>query len=832
MVRKTYTEEDVKALLEKAKTQYEAKLSSKEASLAARESLVIEKEARISNAEKKLAEATLLEASAKAKEEACTKMMQQITEQASKKAEEVNNYMMNAERAAGELREKRMASVEAEVQKILDAASKQADSIRNSAQNEYNKIIEQAQSRSNDLTSGLQKQISELQNKIVDLSESNAKLISSNTHLTATNQTLEETLKETQEHQRDDYNTFQKNIQQYKSLQNELEANGKDIRTISQEIAKLEERDDILKEKEAEYQRRYKALQIRETFANNEESRLQGIQNDLDNIVENRYGELLKNKDEELRSVQAANAELRSELSKKSSISAQLDLFKESFDGKNFAEVFADYKRVQEELALVNEKLMNTPSLVLIKKQKDLEELEEELNRREERLADLKTQAIKDNESRIQAEVEKNRMESELQQANEIIKSQAENLQRYRSTYEDPSSRNERIKVINTPYVKDEIDRNKKLEIDELKWLNEVNQKINEYGLHFPKRILYAFHTALKTAEMSPLTVLAGVSGTGKSELPRLYSLFGGINFLGVPVQPNWDCQESMLGYYNSIDNCFEATDILKLLAQSQRDPDDENGLNDAMTMILLDEMNLANVELYFAEFLSKLETRRGRAEEDVPHIGVKIGSKMEDWPLRLGRNVLWIGTMNNDETTKTLSDKVIDRGIIINFPRPKKLIRSKGGILPGTTPLISRSLWNSWVEGAYNFSEEEIKPYLETVENINIHLGKTGRALGHRVWQSIESYMSLYPTVIKAQSKKDRQNAMDDAFEDQLVQKVMPKLRGIETRGSQGEALDAIENLIPETLREDFKNAKQGYGQFIWSSSTYLQKDDSDDTN
>lgn len=832
MAGKTYTEEDVKALLEKAKTQYEAKLSSKEASLAARESLVIEKEARISNAEKKLAEATLLEASAKAKEEACAKMMQQITEQASKKAEEVNNYMMNAERAAGELREKRMASVEAEVQKILDAASKQADSIRNSAQNEYNKIIEQAQSRSNDLTSGLQKQISELQNKIVDLSESNAKLISSNTHLTATNQTLEETLKETQEHQRDDYNTFQKNIQQYKSLQNELEANGKDIRTISQEIAKLEERDDILKEKEAEYQRRYKALQIRETFANNEESRLQGIQNDLDNIVENRYGELLKNKDEELRSVQAANAELRSELSKKSSISAQLDLFKESFDGKNFAEVFADYKRVQEELALVNEKLMNTPSLVLIKKQKDLEELEEELNRREERLADLKTQAIKDNESRIQAEVEKNRMESELQQANEIIKSQAENLQRYRSTYEDPSSRNERIKVINTPYVKDEIDRNKKLEIDELKWLNEVNQKINEYGLHFPKRILYAFHTALKTAEMSPLTVLAGVSGTGKSELPRLYSLFGGINFLGVPVQPNWDCQESMLGYYNSIDNCFEATDILKLLAQSQRDPDDENGLNEAMTMILLDEMNLANVELYFAEFLSKLETRRGRAEEDVPHIGVKIGSKMEDWPLRLGRNVLWIGTMNNDETTKTLSDKVIDRGIIINFPRPKKLIRSKGGILPGTTPLISRSLWNSWVEGAYNFSEEEIKPYLETVENINIHLGKTGRALGHRVWQSIESYMSLYPTVIKAQSKKDRQNAMDDAFEDQLVQKVMPKLRGIETRGSQGEALDAIENLIPETLREDFKNAKQGYGQFIWSSSTYLQKDDSDDTN
>lgn len=67
-------------------------------------------------------------------------------------------------------------------------------------------------------------------------------------------------------------------------------------------------------------------------------------------------------------------------------------------------------------------------------------------------------------------------------------------------------------------------------------------------GLHFSNRILCAFHTALKIVEWSPLTVLAGVSGTGKSELPKLYSRFGGINFINVPVQPNWDSQESMLG--------------------------------------------------------------------------------------------------------------------------------------------------------------------------------------------------------------------------------------------------------------------------------------------
>lgn len=824
----------------------ETELSKKEVNLASREKVVSEKENLIRDAEHKMAEVTLLEAAAKAKEDACIKMLQQIKEQAAHKAEEINNMMMESERAAGELRQKRMESAEVEVQKILETASKQAESLRNSALAESKKIVDQAQKQAGDIvsegqkkademmqkaaadTSALQKQIGELQKTNASLSESNTKLVASNENLSASNQALKMSLTKTQEQQREEYDTFQQTLQQYKHLQEELDANGKDVGTLAQEIAQLEAREESIKQNEAGLKKRSDMLRMQENFANKEDSRLKDLQERLDEEVNDRFQEILRNKEEELRSAQNANAELRHELSQRNSISSQLDLFKETFDGKSFPEIFADYKRIQQELSRAHAELMQMPSLVLQKKDKELAEYEEDLKRREEIVKEDKKQIAEERQMRIQAEAEKAQIEKNLQEANEIIQSKEQTLQRYRSTYEDPSTRDERINVINTPHVKDEVERNENLEIKELDWLNDVDQKINEYGLHFPKRILYAFHTALKTAEMSPLTVLAGVSGTGKSELPRLYSLFGGINFLGVPVQPNWDCQESMLGYYNSIDNCFEATDILKSLAQSQRKPEDANGLNDVMTMILLDEMNLANVELYFAEFLSKLETRRGRAESDVPSIGVKIGSKMDDWPLNLGRNVLWIGTMNNDETTKTLSDKVIDRGIIINFPRPKKLVRSKRRVLPGSAPLISRDLWNRWIENAYDFSEEEIRPYLETIENINIHLGNTGRALGHRVWQSIESYMSLYPSVVSAETTEDRKKAMDDAFEDQLVQKVMPKLRGIETRGSQGEALDAIENLIPETLRDDFKNAKQGYGQFIWNSSTYLQKDDS----
>ena len=183
-----------------------------------------------------------------------------------------------------------------------------------------------------------------------------------------------------------------------------------------------------------------------------------------------------------------------------------------------------------------------------------------------------------------------------------------------------------------------------------MEWFNNVSKKIKEYGLEFNPRILKAFHTALKTAEWSPLAVLAGVSGTGKSELPQLYAKFGGINCLNVPVQPNWDSQEAMLGYYNTVSSRFEAQPLLQYLVQTQT-PNCERtenhdeykcSLKDQMNIVLLDEMNLAHIEQYFAEFLSKLEERRGKEESDAqfPALAVKLGGT-DSYPLPMGRNVL-----------------------------------------------------------------------------------------------------------------------------------------------------------------------------------------------
>jgi len=451
-----------------------------------------------------------------------------------------------------------------------------------------------------------------------------------------------------------------------------------------------------------------------------------------------------------------------------------------------------------------------------------------------------------------------------------------EELKRLQSSYEREQDREARIRDIETPYIQKEQDRSNELkneatnfmklqgkraklqesgdylpeadqkEMDrldkiigphELQWLDGISKSCIDYGLRFPRRILHAFHTALKTSEWSPVTVLAGVSGTGKSELPRLYSHFGGINFLSLSVQPNWDSQESMLGFFNSIDNKFDAQPVLRLLAQSQKAQSESYplGLEDVMSLILMDEMNLAHVELYFAEFLSKLELRRGRKGNEVPCLEVKLGAGIQHYDLPLGRNVLWAGTMNQDETTKSLSDKVLDRGIVINFPRPTTLERRRQlKPLGDQAPLLSRKLWESWWCRESKFNDDQISPFKGFIEDMNTSLSKVGRALGHRVWQSIEYYMSNYPDVQEAQRNNDDASlvkAMKVAFEDQLVQKVMPKLRGIETRGkSKSDCLDKIRTQLVNddyTIIEDFDLAcKFGYGQFIWNSANYLKDD------
>ena len=575
----------------------------------------------------------------------------------------------------------------------------------------------------------------------------------------------------------------------------------------------------------------------------------------LDQEAEELAAEYRATADSEKAAMADENARLRASLRTQEDLLSAYRELEVRLGGQTPEKVLFDLNSKTEEIRTLGEELASRPTdelrnryETIAREMQSKDAVIEDLQRKVEAAAQA-TAAVADLKRQIQEAKAQSRASERLARIHEtsakLATAELEKLQAdFDRLYGTPAGEDERREEIEMPYILRANARPAETasDVNELEWLNGIHQACEDYGLHFNKRLLTAFHTSLKTAEWAPLTVLAGVSGTGKSELPRLYSHFGGLYFAPVSVQPNWDSQESMLGFFNSIDNRFDAQPVLNFLAQTQKDWEPEAdgypGLRDAMSLVLLDEMNLAHPELYFAEFLSKLELRRG-TRQNLPQLDVKIGSGMKPYKLPLGRNVLWVGTMNQDETTKSLSDKVLDRSIVMNFPRPTELKRrqvlrplderNRGAILSNRT-------WGSWCQMKSTFTDEEIRPYKEFIEEMNASLGVAGRAIGHRVWQSVEYYMSNYPEVLAAADNAAKAKAMHIAFEDQLVQKVMPKLRGIDTRGkSKTECLDRIrEQLITGAdgegfdLIEDFDQACElGYGQFIWSSANYLKEDD-----
>lgn len=618
-------------------------------------------------------------------------------------------------------------------------------------------------------------------------------------------------------------------ISQFKNLQDLIGENS--LETLIEQISDLHAREEKLKLNQKQLAEDRDEYNFDKTHLQNQKARFS--EEELNKLVEERistrYAKIIDEKDKIIAMYESRVDHLGNDLRSKTQLVELYADFKAMFNGRNPVEVIAENARITKELNEALDKVRSTPSELLKKEYADLNKDQEKLLAQQEELkqkADEYNRVLNEKAELIR---DKDLIQKELESVikhNNFLESENSRL---KASYDNPTTREERIEAINTPYIREDLPRRVESNIDEVEWLKNIKKGIKDYNIQFTDRLLLSFHTALKTAEMSPLTVLAGVSGTGKSLLPRLYSHFGGINFISVPVAPNWDCQEAMLGYYNSIDNCFDAQPVLRFLAQTQRERNNQNGLNDVMNLILLDEMNLANVELYFSEFLSKLETRRDYEDGDknIPKLLVKIGSKMDDEPLELGRNVLWTGTMNQDETTKTLSDKVLDRGIILNFPTPLSLeSRPKNSYLGPAASLIKCDNWKTWQNKDAGITEEDLKPYKTIIEEINKQLNTTGRALGHRVWQSIESYIRLHPEVIYSDTDS-KKNAIKRAFEDQLVQKVMPKLRGLETRGPQGDALSEIERIISDySIIEDFNKARnQGFGQFMWCSSDYIYK-------
>lgn len=649
---------------------------------------------------------------------------------------------------------------------------------------------------------------------------------------------------------------LQRELQQKRSaaitqLNNEIEQRRKnDFEALENELQK---RRDDLKSREAQLDERQARLETEQNSVRLREVKAQQLQDSLEQKITELTQTRQQDFEQKERQFEQDKQYLRSRIERQDALLSAYDELKKELGERTPEEVLRDLTAKNEELIELHEKLKR-PSQELEERYANHRAEVTRLEQDKLILQKEKRELQRDLDTQEQLEYDQERLQTKLNSLEVNYKAVLadnnklqESLDRLNPAYNEPQNREERIREIKRPYIKQIVQRRQSKNINEIKWLEAIRSGIDEHGLHFSHRILCAFHTALKIAEWSPLTVLAGVSGTGKSELPKLYSRFGGINFINVPVQPNWDSQESMLGYFNSISNSYETQPLLNFLVQSREklitgsdNPEDNyNGLDDTVSLVLLDEMNLAHVELYFADFLSKLEQRRATKGKELPYIDINLGAKLEPYKLSLGRNLLFAGTMNQDETTKSLSDKVIDRGTSIYFPRPNSLHRRKKlQPLPAQAELLPMKIWWEWIKTESNLSDTVVEPYKQLIEDINKYLGADGKALGHRVWQSIEYYMVNHPLVVglNAEAYPDEyKDALKFAFEDQLVQKVMPKLRGIETRGYAKEhCLDPIRELLAEqqlNILGDFDKAMRiGHGQFNWSSADYLNNQQSND--
>ena len=354
--------------------------------------------------------------------------------------------------------------------------------------------------------------------------------------------------------------------------------------------------------------------------------------------------------------------------------------------------------------------------------------------------------------------------------------------------------------------------------------IKRVERRLQAKGLHYHTRTLRAFHTSMKVNETTQMAVLAGISGTGKSQLPRQYAAGMGIGFLQVPIQPRWDSPQDLMGFYNYIEGKYRPTDMARALwALDELNNDDAE--QDRMLMILLDEMNLARVEYYFSDFLSRLESRP--RPNDIEDANERKDSEIEleipnmEHPPRIfpGYNLLFAGTMNEDESTQSLSDKVVDRANIIRFGAPQKIINENTSGNAEETVALSQDSWSRWIRPSNSINgDDRVTARIERMAEL---MRSFKRPFGHRLGRAIIAYAANYPEV-------EGGRGIDDALADQVEMRLLPKLRGVEvdTASAQFSSLmnfverDLGDDALAEAIQTSMSQAEET-GQFVWSGVT-----------
>lgn len=300
-----------------------------------------------------------------------------------------------------------------------------------------------------------------------------------------------------------------------------------------------------------------------------------------------------------------------------------------------------------------------------------------------------------------------------------------------------------------------------------------------------------------------PFVILTGNSGTGKTRISKQFAEYmeketedGKKNWLIVPVGADWTDNTKILGFYNPLaDNVtgkYEKTVILDLIERANRN-------KQLPYFLVLDEMNLSHVERYFSDFLSHMEIRNSYFELD----GYEGTLEFPD-------NLFVIGTVNIDETTYMFSPKVLDRANVVEFKPDKDNVLSlftQTSEDPKVKPANDGSaeaflkLAMEIRYGKCNVSDvyslemgDPMKKVQDVFEKVYEIVEKNGFEFAYRTVKEIRQYVSAAFEI----SDKEKEFDLYGAIDEQLLQKILPKIHG--NRKEIGQLLEELETLCQQT--------------------------------
>lgn len=329
-----------------------------------------------------------------------------------------------------------------------------------------------------------------------------------------------------------------------------------------------------------------------------------------------------------------------------------------------------------------------------------------------------------------------------------------------------------------------------------------VSRRVTAQGFVFLPWQLAAYITAVRT---KPFVILAGISGTGKTKLPRLVAEATAAQYHVTPVRPDWNDSGDLLGY-TTLDGRFVPGPLLVAAKHAQENPTEQH-------FFLLDEMNIARVEYYLAEVLSRLEDRyvdsAGVLTSDplLPGAGTaETVSGPYDWSqVTFPPNLCLVGSVNMDETTYGFSRKVLDRAFVIEFSTiDLESVGTAESALPSPVPWPA----SAWAPGAVSLAQhpeahgDVVGRVITALTDVNKILEPAQMQVGYRVRDEIALFCLAARDA--ADEFADADQGQIDALDLAIAMKVLPRIQG--STATIGTVLDKL-----ETWATPQANAGQG---------------------